>query len=83
MCNALHANYNEWNRFSYSVFFYIKMIQDYPIKNNMINKLGQKYFKSNQKVVWLYYLMCDVMDYVTNYKICHAICNQKQTTIGQ
>ncbi len=42
--------------------------------------LGQQQSKSNQKVVWLYYLKY-VMDHVTNYNFCHVIWNQLRTTI--
>ncbi len=62
MFNALHVvNNNKWNIFSYPLYFYINMAQDYTI-----------YF-----LAWLYYLkMCNVMDYATNYNFCYVIWNQ-------
>ncbi len=43
MFNALHlVNYNKWKIFSYFLYFYINVVQDYPIQMNLINELGQK-----------------------------------------
>jgi len=32
----------EWNIFSFSLYFYINMVQNNPIQNNVIKELGQK-----------------------------------------
>lgn len=48
-----------WNfriYFSFALYFYINMLQDYPIQINVMNELGQKSSKNNQKVVRLHYL---------------------------
>ncbi len=43
MFNALHfINNNKLNIFSFSLYFYINMVQDYPISINGINEFGQK-----------------------------------------
>ncbi len=56
------------------------MVHIYPILNQhdkWVNKV-----KRNQRVVRLYYLKC-VMDYVTNYNLCHVIWVQQRITIDQ
>ncbi len=67
-----------------SLYFYINMVHDYSIQSNVINQLGQ-WSKRNQKEIIkkkskssqiILPKLCDVMDYITNYKFCHVICNQ-------
>ncbi len=43
MFNALNfVDNKEWNTFSFSLYFYIYMVQDYPTQINVINELGKK-----------------------------------------
>jgi len=42
MFNALYVVDKEWNRFSFSLYFYINMVKYYPIHFNVIYELGQK-----------------------------------------
>ncbi len=43
MFNALYVvNNNKCKIFSFSLYFYINTVQDYPILINVINELGQK-----------------------------------------
>ncbi len=62
MFTALYVvNNNEWNIFSFSLCFYIIILQDNPIYINVINKLGQKYgspflSKKRKKIITSFYL---------------------------
>ncbi len=43
MFNALYfINNNNWNIYSFSLLFYINMVQYYPISINVVNEFGQK-----------------------------------------
>lgn len=42
MFNTLHVVDKNGNIFSLSLYFYVNMVQDYPIQINEINGLGQK-----------------------------------------